>query len=260
MSSTLLRAGRLIASEGPREFLSRASAYARQETMERYWRLRGERTVRLDGTAATFATRGRAAHSVEFFLRGEGALVRDMMAEARPDDVLWDVGANIGFHSAFVGQHVDHTVAFEPVPATAEELVVNLERNDVDAEVRRHALSDTEGEVTLTHDASLRIPDGESIQRPVERGERTVADGVPKPTMLKIDVEGAEGNVLAGMGEALDDCRVVYVEVHRDVSDGPSVVDFGFTVEDVLERLRDRGFDVEELADRDAEVHVKATR
>jgi FkbM family methyltransferase len=260
MASTLLRAGRVLRSEGPREFLSRATTFASRRARKAYWRFRGERTVRLDDTTATFATRGRAAHSVEFFLRGEGALVRDMMAEARPDDVLWDVGANIGFHSAFVGQHVDHTVAFEPVQGTAEELVANLERNDLDAEVRSHALSDTDGELTLTHSDSLRIPDGETVQSRMQRGETTVAEGVPRPTMLKIDVEGAEGNVLAGMGEAIADCRVAYVEIHREVSTGPSVVDFGFTVEEVYDQLRDHGFDVEELADRDAEVHVKATR
>lgn len=260
MPSTLVRAGHLIASEGPREFLSRASAYARQETMEAYWRVRGERTVGFDGTTATFGTRGRSAHSVEFFRREEAALVRDMLAEARPDDVLWDVGANIGFHSAFVGQHVDRTVAFEPVPPSAQKLVENLERNGVDATVRRHALSDSDGELTLTNANSLRIPEGETVHAGVERGATTVADGVPAPTMLKVDVEGAEGDVLAGMDGALEECRVAYLEVHRDVGRGPSVADFGYTVEGVLDQLRDREFDVDVLVERDAEMHVKATR
>lgn len=260
MSSTLVRAGRLIASEGPREFLSRATAYANRRARKAYWRVRGERTIRMDGTTATFGTRGRAAHSVEFFRREEAALVRDMLSEARPDDVLWDVGASIGFHSSFVGQHVDRTVAFEPVTPSARKLAENLERNGVDATVRRHALSDSDGELTLTHANSLRIPEGEEVRCRVERGETTVDDGVPAPTMLKIDVEGAEGDVVAGMGEALEDCRVVYLEVHRDVGHGPSVADFGYTVEAVFDRLRDRGYDVDVLVDRNAEMHVKATR
>lgn len=260
MSSTLVRAGRLLASEGPREFLSRATAFAGRRAKKAYWRVRGERTVRLGGTTATFGTRGRAAHSVEFFRREEATLVRDMLSEARPDDVLWDVGASIGFHSSFVGQHVGGTVAFEPVPASARKLDENLERNGVEATVRRHALSDSDGELTLTTANSVRIPEGEEVRCRVERGETTVADGVPAPTMLKVDVEGAEGDVLAGMDGALEDCRVVYLEVHRDVGDGPSVADFGDTVEGVYDRLRDRGYDVEVLADRDAEIHVKATR
>lgn len=260
MISTLERAGRVIASEGPREFLSRATTHASWEVKKAYWRLRGERTVRLNDTTATFGTRGRAAHSVEFFRREEGTLVRDMLSEARPDDVLWDVGANIGFHSSLVGQHVDRTVAFEPVPATVDELVENLERNDVDAVVRGHALSDVDGELTLTHADSLRIAEDEAVHCRVERGETTIDDGVPAPTLLKIDVEGAEGNVLSGMGEALEDCRAAYLEVHRDVGRGPSVDDYGYTVEGVYDLLRDRGFDVDVLTDRDAEIHVKATR
>ena len=260
MPSTFVRAGRLVASEGPREFLSRATTHASRQAKEAYWRARGERTVRLGGTTATFGTRGRAAHSVEFFRREEGALVREMLEAARPDDVLWDVGASIGFHSAFVGQRVDHTVAFEPVPYSSRKLVENLERNAVDATVRRHALSDTDGELTLTKKNSLRIPEGEAVDCRVERGETTVADGVPAPTMMKIDVEGAEGDVLAGMGEALADCRVVYLEVHRDVGGGPSVADFGYTVEAVYDELRERGFGVESVTERKAETHVKATR
>ena len=260
VSSTLVRAGRLVASEGPREFLSRAATHARRETTLAYWRVRGERTVRLDGTTATFGTRERAANSVEFFRREEATLVRDMLSEARPDDVLWDVGASIGFHSSFVGQHVGRTVAFEPVPTSTRMLVENLERNDVDGTVRHHALGDSDGELTLTAADSMRIPEGEELRCRVERGETTVDEGVPAPTMLKVDVEGAEGAVLAGMGEALADCRVAHLEVHRDVGPGPSVADYGYTVDEVLDRLRDRGFALEVLVDRDAEMHVKATR
>lgn len=260
MTPTLKRAGQVIASEGPLEFLTRATTHASWEAKKAYWRVRGERTVRLNDTTATFGTRGRAAHSVEFFRREEGTLVQNMLSEARSDDVLWDVGANIGFHSAFVGQHVDRTVAFEPVPGTVDELLENLERNDLDAEVRGHALSDTDGELTLTHADSLRIPEDETVHCRVERAETTVGDGVPAPTLLKIDVEGAEGNVLSGMDEALEDCRAAYLEVHRDVGRGPSVGDYGHTVEGVYDQLRDRGFDVDVLTDRDAEIHVKATR
>lgn len=261
MASSLRRARDVLVDEGVRSFAAKAASAARAYAERAYWRLRGTRTLSVGGTAATFDASGRSARSLQFFRRGEAAMVEDMLAEARPDDVLWDVGAYVGFHAALVGQHVAETVAFEPVPGVAEELAANLRRNDVDATVRMHALSDDDGDVALPSSVSPRIPDGETLTRPVHTGDGLVAaDEAPAPSMVKVDVEGAEADVLAGMSDALADCRVVYLELHPPTAGGPSVADFGATTDDVLEHLADAGFAVERLADRGAERHLKATR
>ena len=53
--------------------------------------------------------------------------------------------------------------------------------------------------------------DGESIE--IKRGEDI---SIPDPDILKIDVEGAEVDVLHGLETLIDSSRVCYVEIHGD--------------------------------------------
>lgn len=260
MAPSLYRAREILRTDGARALAAKAASSLRARARRRYWNLRGTRTLSVGGTTATFDATGRSSRSLQFFLENEAAMVEAMLDDARPDDVLWDVGANVGFHAALVGQHVEDAVAFEPVPPTAERLAANLRRNGVDATVRAHALGDADGEIELESAISPDIPDGETLARPVHAGDSLAGDDLPAPTMLKVDVEGAEGDVLAGMDDALADCRVAYVEVHRPNGAGPSVADFGHDVGDIYELLDASGFDVEVLVERDAELHLKASR
>lgn len=261
MNSDVRKVYEILTTEGPQTFASKAMSALHARAASFYWDLRGRRTITVDRTTATFNSKGRSSYSLKFFLRSEAILVEDMLAEAHSNDVLWDVGANIGFHSAFVGQHVDSTVAFEPVPATADELADNLHRNDIEAIVRPHALSDANGELTLTDEVSPRIDAEEPIVRPAHTGNSLIRNTeTPLPTMLKVDVEGAEGDVLTGMTGALENCRVIYVEVHRPRGESLSVADFGYSVNDIFEILRESGFSVERLTNRKQELHLKALK
>lgn len=53
--------------------------------------------------------------------------------------------------------------------------------------------------------------DGEPIE--IKRGDDI---SIPGPDILKIDVEGAEVDVLRGLESLLDSSRVCYVEIHDD--------------------------------------------
>ena len=66
-------------------------------------------------------------------------------------------------------------------------------------------------------------------------------DDLPSPDVVKIDVEGAELQVIQGLSSALANARVVYCEVH------PQHVD----EEDVFDALRSLGFTVERLGTRE---------
>jgi hypothetical protein len=75
---------------------------------------------------------------------------------------------------------------------------------------------------------------------------------VPVPTVVKIDVEGAEVAVLDGLSGTLADgaTRLVYCEIHRDqVADA-----------DVVDRLRPHGFEVETVYSRSNVAFVRAAR
>lgn len=69
-----------------------------------------------------------------------------------------------------------------------------------------------EGRHTLREDSAAE----ESISIEMRRGDDLVANGVPAPDVVKIDIEDAEGRALRGLTETLsrDDCRYVQCEVH----------------------------------------------
>ncbi|ELZ31810.1 methyltransferase, FkbM family protein [Halogeometricum pallidum JCM 14848] len=183
----------------------------------------------------------------------------------RSDDVLWDVGAHVGVYSVLAAGRLppEHVVAIEPHPENVDRLRENLERNGRDATVRRLALDDECGRAEL----GVSSPDGTGAfgtlnkttsQRNVavqtDRGDSLVADGVSAPTVLKIDVQGAELDVLRGLRHTLLGCRAVYVNVYeKHFSRG----DEGEEIRDVLESA---GLTVERLVDWDGGHFLAAVR
>lgn len=146
-----------------------------------------------------------------------------------PDDIIWDVGANVGTYSilgALAGGRVE---AFEPGSDALGRLEKNAALNDVSVEVHEYALSDHNGESVLsaeTHSGHRQLTaDGSGDVVQVRRGDDIDA---PEPDIVKIDVEGAEMDVVRGMPETLTTTRACFVEVHDGVSTA--------TLEDELEQ------------------------
>jgi FkbM family methyltransferase len=131
--------------------------------------------------------------------------------------VVYDVGAHIGFFSLCSARLGASVVAFEPDPGNAARLRRNVELNDAAVEVIEAAVSDADGEVALDAGDSA----SERTIRP-GRGVRAVtlskfAAHRPPPTLIKIDVEGAEGRVLRGASSLLVQAApVVVCEVHGE--------------------------------------------
>ncbi|HAN45177.1 MAG TPA: hypothetical protein DCQ32_01335 [Cyanobacteria bacterium UBA8156] len=139
----------------------------------------------------------------------------------RPGDVFWDVGANVGLiaiAAATLVQPAGHVLAIEPAPGNLRDLQRHVELNNVAETVRiiRAAVCDRHGgNVSL----SLLGEDGNSCSNSLMFSGTTVAaspktsqsmdvpaislDGLWQergqvPTVIKIDVEGAEWLVLQG--------------------------------------------------------------
>ncbi len=242
--------------------------------IDAYWVGRRSRPITVAGVTATFPIDDRhESYRLRRSLSLERPMLRDLLTSLRPDDVFYDVGAHVGLYSCFAAQVIggDRVVAFEPDPENVETLCRNLSYNADGARVLDCALASRAGTVLLDgEDDPFRsrgsiVTDGGGNAIVVEQrtGDVLVARGlIPPPTVLKIDVEGAESLVIDGLSESLADerCRLVYCELHRPAERRPSTEDCGSTPEAVTSRLRSLGFETEVLDDRNAEVLLKARR
>jgi FkbM family methyltransferase len=181
----------------------------------------------------------------------EPALQRALSGHLRSGGVLYDVGAHAGFVSV-LGCHLvgptGHVHCFEPVPDNIATLRSNLEANSFrNATIHELALSDADGEIRMdlghrgitahfSHDGTF-----------VASATRCDSLGLEPPSVVKIDVEGAESRVLEGMRRTLSEERpVVLVEIHEG-QDAP-----------VRNILRELAYDVTELEDNGGMPHLLA--
>lgn len=195
------------------------------------------------------------AGPVRLQLDGTGALARiallcagyehrecEVLAGAlRPGGVFVDVGANIGWFSLAVAAHRPSSTvwAVEPLPATADRLAANVAAAELAQVVIHRVLlgaADGVAELVATADSAFAHVSGAGRTSRTGRPEPTVtcpvttldrlwqAAGRPRVDAVKIDVEGAEPEVLAGAGALLRACGPVLVveaptAAHREVLD-----------------------------------------
>jgi FkbM family methyltransferase len=172
-------------------------------------------------------------------------------AALRPDDTVWDVGANVGFYTEIFCNAVGpqgSVVAFEPFPESIAEIkrrfpdcswlhIENVALGEKDA-TGHLALSDS----STTHHLTSEASEAESIPVEVIRGD-AIYERRGAPHLIKIDVEGFEEEVLKGLSRTLSspELRGVFVEVHfrslseRGQADAPIRI---------VKMLRSKGFRV----------------
>jgi FkbM family methyltransferase len=193
--------------------------------------------ARVDYAGASIKVRATSEEIVHLRLRPvakEPWTVDWIEQSLRPGDVLYDIGANVGNFALIAAAISDaRVVAIEPAYATYASLCENVQLNGFDdrivalpivlgEEARLGALSyrDTEaGAAIHSLDGS-----GGAYDQPVLV---FTLDGLigtfdlPKPTLIKLDVDGAEGMVLAGAGETLrlPSLRSVLIEVEDEQTD-----------------------------------------
>ena len=157
--------------------------------------------------------------------------------------VCWDVGAHVGYHSlafATLAGPAGRVVSFEPNPANRDRMGVHLEANPELRDrihILPYALSNTDGEQGFTfsndvdewgsscsHLNSEREPGDRvdyrgfnAMQVMTRRGDTLLTkNSTPGPTIMKIDVEGAELQVLQGAEQLIKQHRpCLALEVHN---------------------------------------------
>jgi 31-O-methyltransferase len=207
----------------------------------------------------------------EIFVRGAYA---QQGVTLNAGDVVLDVGANIGMFSLYASKQAPNVTihAFEPIPLLADILAENWQEHGIQGTIHRFAVSDTDGPVELQYYPDLTLmsglhtdPQGDEaigvawlenkgmlefkdqmlypgrFRREKVSGERRTLSRIIKEQkleridLLKVDVERAEHEVLAGLNEAdWPKVKQVVIEVH----------DIGGRLESMQSDLKRRGFKV----------------
>jgi FkbM family methyltransferase len=159
-----------------------------------------------------------------------------LRAAIKQGDVVWDVGANVGYYTSqfldWIGED-GSVVAFEPLPAARQKLnlVLASRSSRHNVIVCDSALADWDGDAQLEGDSpaggvvtTAHLSDRESDAEKSKSGrvKVTTADlakaelALPMPIVTKIDVEGYEEEVLKGGAKVFSstEARHIFVEIH----------------------------------------------
>jgi FkbM family methyltransferase len=148
----------------------------------------------------------------------------------QPGDVLWDVGANVGAvsgHFAHPRFQLSSLHAFEPNPGPLKTLQSLFPANSR-CVVHPFGLGDKDQRITMSLSSvgssvgsmSRDFHEGRQIQVQVRRGDTARRElGLPAPHVVKIDVEGFEASVFAGLTETIAEHRPIIVFEHIFLSD-----------------------------------------
>ena len=138
-----------------------------------------------------------------------------------PGDVFWDVGAHHGFVSLCAAPRVGdagEVHAFEPSQRNQWFIAHHLEWNRIDnVTVHPYALSSYDGTCCFGGPGTsktLTLGKGTDIVE-VRTGCGVIQSGAARsPSFAKLDVEGAEAEVLGGVMRALREDAILLIAVH----------------------------------------------
>ncbi|QGN54946.1 FkbM family methyltransferase [Novosphingobium sp. Gsoil 351] len=150
---------------------------------------------------------------IYYFGQFEPRISRAFVNLLQPGDIAIDIGGNVGYHTLLAAKLVGpsgRVLAFEPSQRNFAELCDNIALNGFDNVVpSRVAVSDVAGTVELYFGGENE--QGNSTLFPSEAGWSSekveaisfaqIADRceLERVTLIKIDVEGAEGHVIRGI-------------------------------------------------------------
>jgi FkbM family methyltransferase len=233
----LMKAGRALARSLPEDALSQVPGAVRA----------GNAVRRFVGAHA-FPSRNEWIQVQEGFARGiwlninlaeertwwagthEPFVQQALCAHLKPNMVAYDVGAHIGFYALPMARVACETIAFEADPENAMRLRSHILRNRLGDKIRvvQSAVWSASAPAIDFQTGTPRSQGGvrwNGQRPPLATGptrsviatslDDFVAAGDPAPNVIKIDVEGAEAQVLLGAESILNNVRpIVLVEVH----------------------------------------------
>jgi FkbM family methyltransferase len=194
------------------------------------------RTIRLkDGATVTYRLNAGDLQSMRECLLQDHYRV----AAQKPSAVV-DLGANIGLAAIVLARQLGthEVVCVEPAPANAALVRRNLEQNGITAaRVIEAAVGEFDGEAMFAESGASNLGRVSETGVPIRvLAGQTVLDTLPREVRVgvaKIDIEGAEAQLLAGDLAWLDRVDRVLMEIHTDL---------GVEPEQIVRRLAVAGF------------------
>ena len=171
-------------------------------------------------------------------------------ALVKPGDTVFDIGGDAGYYTLLFAKSAGakgKVIVFEPIPKAQERIMENVRMNGfTNVELIGLALGTKAGSFILEkpfEDSRINMgktePEEGDIKVEVERYDVLAqARSLPVPDLVKIDVEGAEYEILQGMEQLVNLHHPTFViELHPHF-----LPQFGAKVSDVTDWLTQRGY------------------
>lgn len=240
-------------------------------TLEQYEKLNPRCEIVHEGTAMTFMTPSTMAQMRVSSIYKKEPCTLEWISTFAPDDVLLDVGANLGMYSIWAAAtRKCQVIAFEPESQNYNLLNRNIDANNLQDRIKAYCigLSDEQGFFDLNM-ADMRVGGsnhalGEPLDfknepfKEINFRQGAVAfaldqlissQWIPVPKHIKIDVDGIEHKIISGAANLIRNPALrsllietnLNLESHRDMVQ--HLVEAGFKVdpEQVNRAMRQTG-------------------
>lgn len=185
----------------------------------------------------------------------ERELVRFLESNVRPDDTCFDVGANIGYFSLLMAKLAPRGAvhSIEPAPFNFQLLGTNIQLNRFsNVHPQLLAVSDHAGTAEFTVaadgayssflDTKRKAVSARIVVETISLDKYCDQNSIARIDCLKVDVEGAEGKVLAGATGLLSDParrpRFIILELY-----GPMLAQYGCGIQEIVASLQGYGYE-----------------
>lgn len=201
--------------------------------------------------------------SIHFGGQYEPAETRYLAKNITAGSVCVDIGANVGYFTMLMAQAASagSVHAFEPIPLNAALLRASVGINGfTNISVNQCAVGDHKGNISFAQSSdsaysSLRDTERKPIDRTLSVPIITLDDyldraGIYRIDVLKADVEGAEGLVVAGASRLLSNearrPRIVLLELFEE-----NLQVFGSSVKELVDDMQGFGYRPYVITDED---------
>lgn len=155
---------------------------------------------------------GRKAY---WFGTYESHFQRLLCDELDSRSVFFDIGANAGFYSLLAARMGAAVFAFEPFPANAAFVRRHAALNRFQISVQELALSNYDGIGSFVGSGAVGHIASKGIPIKVAKLDSLISAGLPSPSHIKMDIEGAELEALRGAEHCIRTHRPkIFLAVH----------------------------------------------